>query len=359
MHIQHTTVYKVPGRYAGWPANYGIWNWGDEIVTGFTLGHHDIAGGFHARDRDQPIVTFQSRSLDGGETWSNIEAPLLAPGGEGISADEHMNNPKWPLAGRINPPGPHPGDTDFTHPDFAMLCARTGLVTGAESYFYTSTDRCQSWEGPFTLPMFGELGIAARTDYLIDGSQSATLLLSSTKPDGEEGRVFCARTENGGRSFKFVSWLREEPEGFDIMPASVRVDRGGILTALRTRGAEGDADAIDLMRSDDNGQTWRQISTPTSDTGTGGNPPAMIQLSDGRICLTYGYRDAPSGMRAVLSDDDGESWGAEIVLRDDGGSHDIGYPRSVQRSDGSVVTVYYYTDSPDGDRYIAATIWKP
>jgi hypothetical protein len=359
MRIQHTTVYKVPGRYAGWPANYGIWNWGDEIVTGFTLGYHDTSGGFHARDRDQPIVTFQSRSVDGGETWSNVQAPLLAPGGEGISADEHLNNPKGPVAGRINPPRLHPGDTDFTHPDFAMLCARTGLVTGAESWFYTSTDRCQSWNGPFMLPMFGELGVAARTDYLIDASQAATLLLSSTKPDGEEGRVFCAQTEDGGRSFKFVSWLREEPQGFDIMPASLRLDGGGILTALRTRGAEGDTDAIDLMRSDDNGQTWRQISTPASDTGTGGNPPAMIQLSDGRICLTYGYRDAPSGMRAVLSEDDGESWGAEVVLRDDGGSHDIGYPRSVQRSDGNVVTVYYYTDSPDGERYIAATIWKP
>jgi hypothetical protein len=85
----------------------------------------------------------------------------------------------------------------------------------------------------------------------------------------------------------------------------------------------------------------------------------MIRLSDGRICLTYGFRDAPSGIHAVLSDDDGRSWGTEIVLRDDGGNHDVGYPRSVQRSDGCVVTVYYYNDSPDGERYIAATIWKP
>ena len=361
MQIKHTTVYRVPGRYAGWPANYGIWSWEDEIVTGFTLGYHDDKGGFHARDTGQPFIAMQSRSLDGGLTWDNAQAPLQAPGNMGISADEHMAEPQGRVADRIGAPVPHPGGIDFTHPDFAMLCARTGLRAGAESWFYTSANRCQSWDGPFTLPMFDQLGIAARTDYLVDGRHEATLFLTATKPDGEEGRVFAARTVDGGLSFKFVSWLRPDPPGFDIMPASLRLDDAGIITALRTRNASGGGDSIDLMRSDDNGKTWRHISTPAPDTGTGtgGNPPAMIRLSDGRICLTYGYRDAPSGINAILSDDEGGSWGTEIVLRDDGGNHDIGYPRSVQRSDGSVVAVYYYNDSPNGERYIAATIWKP
>mgnify|MGYP001388948623 CR=1 FL=1 len=71
MQIKHTTVYSVPGRYAGWPANYGIWSWEDEIVTGFTLGVHNDKGGFHARDTGQPYTTMQSRSLDGGLTWGD------------------------------------------------------------------------------------------------------------------------------------------------------------------------------------------------------------------------------------------------------------------------------------------------
>ncbi|WP_164821508.1 hypothetical protein [Paenibacillus koleovorans] len=37
-------------------------------------------------------------------------------------------------------PMPSDGDMDFTHPDFAMLCARTHLSEGAKSWFYTSTD---------------------------------------------------------------------------------------------------------------------------------------------------------------------------------------------------------------------------
>jgi hypothetical protein len=77
------------------------------------------------------------------------------------------------------------------------------------------------------------------------------------------------------------------------------------------------------------------------------------------VCLTYGYRDPPFGMRARLSEDGGVTWGPERVLRDDAGCHDLGYPRTVQRPDGTIVTVYYFNDRPDGERYIAATLWKP
>ena len=38
--IKNVVVYDDPERYAGWPANNGIWSWGDEIVVGFTLGYY-------------------------------------------------------------------------------------------------------------------------------------------------------------------------------------------------------------------------------------------------------------------------------------------------------------------------------
>jgi hypothetical protein len=95
-----------------------------------------------------------------------------------------------------------------------------------------------------------------------------------------------------------------------------------------------------------------------ADTGEG-NPASLIRLRDGRVCLTYGHRAEPFGIRARLSQDDGRTWGPEIALRSDGGGRDIGYPRSVHRPDGKVVTVYYFHDTPAGDRYVAATIWDP
>jgi hypothetical protein len=65
------------------------------------------------------------------------------------------------------------------------------------------------------------------------------------------------------------------------------------------------------------------------------------------------------GMRSRLSSDQGVTWGPEIILRDDGVTHDLGYPRSFQREDGRVVTVYYYNDGVHTERFIAATTWDP
>src|SRR5207248_3329161 len=108
----------------------------------------------------------------------------------------------------------------------------------------------------------------------------------------------------------------------------------------------------------DLGQSWKLDQTPAMDLGEG-NPASLIRLADERLCLTYGFRAEPFGIRARLSLDGGRTWENEITIRGNGGGPDLGYPRSVQRADGKVVTVYYFHDQPFSDRYIAATIWEP
>ena len=98
---------------------------------------------------------------------------------------------------------------------------------------------------------------------------------------------------------------------------------------------------------------------PVEDCGEG-NPPSLIRLKDGRLCLTYGHRAEPFSIRARLSEDEGRTWGPILVLRDDGENRDIGYCRSVQRPDGKVVTLYYITDPKNGpERSVVSTIWTP
>jgi hypothetical protein len=59
--MQHITVYREKNRYAGWPANYGIWSWQNEVVVGFTLGYYDGEnGGFHTADRDRAFRPMQA-----------------------------------------------------------------------------------------------------------------------------------------------------------------------------------------------------------------------------------------------------------------------------------------------------------
>ncbi len=53
--IEHVPVYDVDGRFGGWPANHGIWSWGNEILVGFSAGYYKNLGPQrHAVDPDRP-----------------------------------------------------------------------------------------------------------------------------------------------------------------------------------------------------------------------------------------------------------------------------------------------------------------
>jgi hypothetical protein len=351
--LQHVMVYHRPGRFGGWPANHGIWSWGDEILVGFSAGYHkDLGPTMHNIDRDKPEEHLLARSRDGGRTWV-LENPARQNVLVGTAG---MRHGKVPPGSSEPEPIDCPGNIDFTHPDFAMTCRMAGVNTGV-SRFYYSYDRGRSWKGPFRLPLFGQKGIAARTDYLVNGKHDLMLFLTAAKSNGREGRPLCARTTDGGRTWKFVGWIMDEPEGYAIMPSTVRLGEKELLSAIRRRdGAKG---WIETYRSLDNGITWKFDTKPAPDLGEG-NPASMLRLADGTVCLTYGRRAAPYGIRARLSRNGGRTWGDEIILREDGGGRDLGYPRSVQRADGKVVTVYYLWDRKTGpERYIAATIWDP
>ena len=347
--VKHVTVFKEKGRFGGWPANHGIWSWGNEILVGFEAGHLEPKEQGHAIDYARPAVHALARSLDGGETWT-IETPpgLRPPPGQRVA--------RVPTGTDGKPTVPFVGTMDFANPDFALTARMLDIHVGPSRFYYTQ-DRGRTWQGPFAIPDFGHKGIAARTDYLVEGPHELTMFLTAAKEsDGKQGRVICVRTKDGGRTWKLVSLLGPEPPAGDkaIMPSSVRMDARTILTAVRRKGS------IDLYRSEDNGGTWSFAGKPVPDTGANnGNPPCLTRLKDGRLALTYGYRSAPYGIRARLSTDAGRSWGQEITLRQDGGAWDLGYARTVQRPDGLLVTVYYFNDGPDEERSIAATIWDP
>lgn len=334
--VEHVTVFHESGRFGGWPANHGIWSWGNEIVAGFRAAHFKVMPVGHAVDRDKPQDEWQARSMDGGKTWKVEKPPeLLRP---------EYGGPKLVDSGAL----------DFKHPDFALMFRNSG--EDPASRFYVSTDRCRTWKGPYKFPLFGQKRIMARTDYLVNGRHDMTVFMTAAKVNGREGRVFSARTRDGGKNWEFVSWIGPEPAGFSIMPSSVRLPNNSILTTIRRK--EGEDHWIEAYVSDDDAKTWRLLNRPVPSTGGSvGNPPSLLRLKDDRLALIYGYRSAPFGMRARLSTDNGSNWSDEIVLRDDAGCWDLGYPRSVQRPDGKLVTVYYYNDEASKERYIAATIW--
>ena len=82
-------------------------------------------------------------------------------------------------------------------------------------------------------------------------------------------------------------------------------------------------------------------------------------LPDGRLCVTYGHRKKPFGIRARVSSNEGKTWTPEIILRDDGFDGDLGYPRTLVRPDGRVLTAYYFNGPKGSDRAVEATFWTP
>ncbi len=333
--VQHVEVYNQPGRFAGWPANNGIWNWGNEIVVGFDLGYHKQKSG-HTIDPDRPSAPRQARSLDGGVTWT-IEMPS--------TLDENGTQRKTTLC---------TGGIDFANPDFAARLR-------SDRFFY-SVDRCRTWQGPFTLPTFGRPGLLARTDYIVEGKHRLTAFVAAEKEGGDEGQPLCIRTIDGGKTWTRVGWIGRQPPrgyGYAIMPATVALDGGSYLSMIR-RGGIVDGDKqwwLEAFVSPDDGRSWYMLDEPRIDNA--GNPATLTRLRDGRIALAYGWREAPYGIRARISSDEGQNWGAETILREDGQSWDLGYPRTVQRADGNLVTAYYFNDKSQVERYVAATIWSP
>ncbi len=124
------------------------------------------------------------------------------------------------------------------------------------------------------------------------------------------------------------------------------------------RRRDGTRHTLEGYRSRDGGSTWSETGVVAADTGRG-NPASLVHLRDGRLCCIYGYRAEPFGMRATLSRDEGATWSASQPVRDGAADWDLGYPRSVVRADGRVVSVYYFNDPSGPERYIAATIWAP
>ena len=359
----HITIYYDPAQFAAWPFNHGFWAFPNgELLVGFSRG----ACGYQSLyDTDHDIVDalrgeyVTLRSTDGGRTWPRERLQVL---GSRQSYDQKLLSGMAPAA----PSTPF----DFTSPDFC-LTAGFGLPPKSAphvAYLQYSRDRGQTWEGPYPLPPLGFATVQAKPDYLVrpDG---LVLLFVTVGLAAEESRrhprfVAVYASPNGGLDWHYLSAiLCSHPDSAFVSrfyASPVLLPDGRILAALRCQVNYKNAWS-EVFASEDGGQSWRFLSR-VNDWGA---PTHLTRLDDGRLLAVYGYRVPPYGIRARVSEDEGRTWAPELVLRDDGGSWDLGYPRTVKLPGGQVMAAYYFNRVDDsiqldgGVRHIAATIFRP
>ncbi|MGD9498346.1 MAG: sialidase family protein [Armatimonadota bacterium] len=173
----------------------------------------------------------------------------------------------------------------------------------------------------------------------------AFLLPVYREPSGSD--VF--RSTDGGRSFAHLATIAADEQVAFEEPHLHLCPSGKVMAFLRTAGLEG---YLAYSWSTDGGASW----APWQRSDVWGHPFTTATCSDGRVLLAYGYRREPFGIRCTLLDPECErvDVSGELVLRDDLGNGDIGYPWAVALPDGRVL-VAYYANIKDGTRYLAGS----
>ena len=179
-----------------------------------------------------------------------------------------------------------------------------------------------------------------------------------------DGAIAVLSSSDGGREWDVVSTLpvcRETADNNYHEAHVGEVADGRLVVLIRIENAEGnplDAAGIENFSlvqtvSDDRGHTW----SPPEPLNFHGSPPHLLSHSSGALVCTYGCRQGDFGQRAMVSRDGGESWDYDLILRDDGSDGDLGYPSSVELTDGSIFTVYYQRERPGAQCALLWTRW--
>jgi hypothetical protein len=368
----HGVVYRNEREFCGWPFYCGLWLTGDgSVVAGFKRVATDYSG-YSAVDHGQMrrkkghLVTI--RSGDGGVSWD--PASFCEVWDMDWTKNEDLSGAGDPLSIDEMP-------VDFASPDTLVMGGGipTLFARDAQAWTRISADGGRSWRDPILLPQFG---LGSLTHF--GSSRAATrgdglhlLGLQTNMADSQSPRPLVYGTRDG-RDWHFLSFMTPERTAspyyagetpFSPLPhfyPRILVLRDGrVLASLRYQRDARSVIWTDVLESRDGGRTWEFLSR-VNDWGAPGD---LVEMADGRIVCVYGYRIMPSGIRYRVSEDAGRTWGSEWILRDDGASWDVGYPRVIEIAPNRLLATYYINlDEEDvrvngGVRHIARTIFEP
>ena len=364
--LERATVYRADDHYC----NQAIVT---ELASGDVVAVFNEERGLSHRDNGSTSLV---RSRDGGRSWDPASRVVVLPAGDEVG--------NWDCA-------------------VAQLADGTLMVTLCQAAYFK---RGIAWEGPqYDAGQYGLLRSWIGTFALRSSDDGRTwgapipintmpMKFGSTRvpvmqmPDGpillalygrldewgyglremggEAMRAYFVRSDDNGHNWEYFSTIAYDPAriaGY-AEPAPLRLPDGRIVVMLRVHHRPTQRpDNIYMAVSDDDGHTF---APPRRLRDLWGYPAQLINLQDGRVLMTYGYRRGEFGVRACISED-GLTWRgeSEFSLHEGGQAEPgeptwwhTGYPSTTQLRDGSLVTVYHlFSRDARPVQYIEAVRW--
>jgi len=241
------------------------------------------------------------------------------------------------------------------------------FLRGSGIYIIRSHDNGMTWDAPTMVNIFrgpypSPYGKILTLD---DGSMLMTLYTTDNfsgvpmpRPGAQGQYAYTLRSFDHGKTWGQISLLGA---GFDET-ALLQVRSKEIIAVMRSNSGAAESTikgALFLTRSSDYAKTW---SSPERLTKEQEIPADLIEISDGRIILTHGQRNYPMGVQALVSSDGGRTFNLtdRLALAWFANNRDTGYPSSLVRKDGKILTLYYQMDDSTNQPQSAkclALIW--
>lgn len=337
-----TVVFKEKGAYASMPSIVRAEN--KTLLVSFRLAPCEAKGYSHLHSQSASVI---ARSMDNGKTWSAPEV---------IAEDDLLAKQDPQLL--LLPDGRivcyyfrylfHPeGERKTLERDRSLVVIpmpKKRAIASLRGVGYAiSADNGKTFSRSRVIALTGISSFAARGACGVSENGVTRMPIYAAKTGRDRYALYVIEGRFGERAWRVKGKIAESAivngtSTHYFEPALLCASDGVLHAFVRAHTKEG----IVTLRafSNTNGASF----SPLIPFGVNGHPAHPLQLSDGRILLTYGYRARKgSGVRARFAKTEKESIiiGDEFILDDLSPTPDTGYPWGVQIDDTTALSVYY------------------
>jgi len=216
------------------------------------------------------------------------------------------------------------------------------------TWMLRSTDGGMTWSAPYRVPVNSPHGPVQLTD--------GRLLYAGKRLWDPGNKVGVCESRDDGRTWRWLADLPVRPGDDEVQYHelhAVDAGNGRLVVQIRNENQQNHGETLQT-ESTDGGKTW----TPTHTIGVWGKPSHLLRLRNGNLLMSYGYRREPFGNQARLSKDGGTTWSEPVTISADGASSDLGYPSTVELSDGQLVTVWYELPNGSTHALLRQALWS-